>query len=105
MPKVEWFGQAGHFVDAKACRFHLHTHVAGVCVSTVGEYGPSDWPKNLKMTAPLTTNPDALYETAVFKIREDGETEGEPINMKHWKTRDVANAMHAQTVNDYTEEK
>lgn len=105
MAKVEWFGQAGHFVDAKACRFHLHTHVNGVCVSTVGEYYPTGSTKRGGKPWPLTTNPDALYETMAFKILEDGDTEAEPINTRHWKTRDIANAMHAQIVNDYAEEK
>lgn len=36
----KYFGCAGHFICAHDCQFHIHTHVGGYCVSTVGEYMP-----------------------------------------------------------------
>lgn len=38
----EWFGNAGHFIVAAYCRFHLTTKVGAYLVSTVGEYFPSE---------------------------------------------------------------
>ncbi len=34
----EWFGNAGHFMCARWCRFHLCTKVGNYLISTVGEY-------------------------------------------------------------------
>ena len=36
----KWFGNAGHFICASHCRFHLTTLIGGWMVSTVGEYLP-----------------------------------------------------------------
>jgi len=36
----KWFGNAGHFICGKWCRFHLCTQVGDYLVSTVGEYVP-----------------------------------------------------------------
>lgn len=36
--KWEWYGNAGHFVCGRWCRFHLTTKVGNYVVSTVGEY-------------------------------------------------------------------
>ena len=33
-----WFGNAGHFICSRWCRFHLTTQVGKYLVSTVGEY-------------------------------------------------------------------
>ena len=33
----EWFGNAGHFICSRWCRFHMTTKVGGYLVSTVGE--------------------------------------------------------------------
>lgn len=38
--RVRWFGNAGHFICAQWCRFHLTTQVGKYLVSTVGEYWP-----------------------------------------------------------------
>ena len=35
--KWEWFGNAGHFICADKCRFHLTTLVGKILVSTVGQ--------------------------------------------------------------------
>lgn len=37
-----WFGNAGHFICARECRFHLCTQVGKFLVSTVGEYLPRE---------------------------------------------------------------
>lgn len=34
----EWFGNVGHFICGRWCRFHLATRVGDWFVSTVGEY-------------------------------------------------------------------
>jgi hypothetical protein len=34
----EWFGNAGHFLCGRWCRFHLATKIGPWLVSTVGEY-------------------------------------------------------------------
>lgn len=36
----KWFGNAGHYICACWCRFHLTTQIGKVLVSTVGEYWP-----------------------------------------------------------------
>ncbi len=60
-----WFGRAGHLIVADRCRFHLHTHVGPVCVSTVGEYFPlPDGPMD-------EIGVDRLYETMVFRLGDD----------------------------------
>lgn len=35
-----WFGNAGHFICGRDCRFHLATQIGGFLVSTVGQYLP-----------------------------------------------------------------
>lgn len=37
-----WFGNAGHFICAQWCRFHLCTQVGDYLVSTVGEHVPDE---------------------------------------------------------------
>lgn len=58
-----YFGCVGHFIMGSRCRFHLHTHVGGHCVSTVGELllSPTD-------TKFETVGVGRLYETMVFKL-------------------------------------
>ncbi len=36
----KWFGNAGHFICANHCRFHMTTQVGPWLVSTVGQYWP-----------------------------------------------------------------
>lgn len=38
--KWRWFGNAGHFICGRWCRFHLCTKVGKFLISTVGEYWP-----------------------------------------------------------------
>jgi hypothetical protein len=38
----KWFGDAGHFICAQWCQFHLCTLIGDALVSTVGKYFPDD---------------------------------------------------------------
>lgn len=38
--KWKWFGNAGHFICARWCQFHLCTRVGDYLISTVGQYWP-----------------------------------------------------------------
>lgn len=100
-----WFGQAGHFIAANWCRFHLHTHVGKYCVSTVGDYHPptmdhgrlvvpaSDWPME-------TIGWQRSFETMVF-VLVDGETNGSEIDFSAYEDRDAANAGHLEMCRKY----
>lgn len=92
----KWFGQAGHFIAANSCRFHLHTHVGRYCVSTVGDYHPSMMRGRGDTEEPNTIGLNRFYETMVFEIRDDGETNGQEIDFVGYNDRDAANAGHAE---------
>jgi hypothetical protein len=91
-----YFGHAGHFIGAPSCRFHLHTHVHGYCVSTVGDYHPAHKPHD----GPAEQiGYDRLYETMVFKLGPDDE----PINwteieMEGYADDEEADAGHEAMV-------
>ena len=38
----KWYGNAGHFICAQWCEFHLCTEVGAFLVSTVGQYMPPE---------------------------------------------------------------
>lgn len=105
-PKVEWFGQAGHFIAANHCRFHLHTHVGGWCVSTVGDYHPPyRFDRATRSLRPARDTdgveeigPDRTFETMVFKVLPDGETADGELDFRAYNDRDSANAGHAALV-------
>jgi hypothetical protein len=86
----QWFGQAGHFVAADRCRFHLHTHVGPFCVSTVGAFFVHDDDRGPTAIGA----PDRTYETMVFRLDKDGETDGSDIDMSPYNDLDAANAGH-----------
>lgn len=100
MTKIEWFGQAGHFVSAKDCQFHLHTHVGGYCISTVGEYIPRGERHPEPIGGSAKVDRGRLYETMVFKLTEDGsDILGEsPLEMIPYWERNAANAGHMAAV-------
>lgn len=95
--KTEHFGQAGHFCAASQCRFHLHTHVDGKCISTVGEYYPRNWTKD----EPDTIGRERIYETMVFTLNEDGDHNGCDEDFAAYNDRDDANKGHAEMVEKY----
>jgi len=92
----EWFGQAGHHICSDRCRFHLHTHVGGFCVSTVGESYVDH-----RDDEPDEVGADRLYETMVFRLR-DGESDYcNPLVAKPYNDRDAANAGHLAACEEY----
>lgn len=91
--KREWFGQAGHFCAARWCRFHLHTHVNGYCVSTVGDYHPPDR-NGCPQTAADTIGVDRFYETMVFKLDANGGTESDVLGFAPYNDQGEANDGH-----------
>lgn len=60
----QWFGEGGHFCGWRQCCFHLHTHVGGYCVSTVGCWHPVDGDRG----KPETIGVNRFYETYVFRL-------------------------------------
>lgn len=85
----EWFGFPGHFIAAKYCRFHLHTHVGGLCVSTVGDY----WPPGDRRQ--VTVGVGRAYETMVFPMEPYGEPDySRELALVGYNDRDEANAGH-----------
>ena len=72
MKDWEWFGEAGHACCAHDCLFHMHTHVNGYCVSTVGDYRVRV--KNRPAEEPEDVGFNRLYETMVFQIEKDGRS-------------------------------
>lgn len=56
----KWFGNAGHFICAQWCQFHLCTKVGKYLVSTVGQYVPDE------KVGYQDIGCDRKYETMVF---------------------------------------
>lgn len=101
-PRLQWFGQAGHFIAAEDCRFHLHTHVGRrYCVSTVGDYWP---PHRVDPEGPETIGIGRLYETMVFPLTKDGTdvADWSGLEMAPYTTRDDADAGHARMVRKWS---
>lgn len=101
MNNWKWFGEAGHFICADMCRFHLHTHVGNYCVSTIGGYYPS----NSKFMDKV--NLEGYYETMVFKIDENGAwiLDDEHINeieRLSYQTQNEADNGHMETCIKYS---
>lgn len=92
-----YYGQAGHFIGAKRCRFHIHTHVRGYCVSTVGEWFPKSGGADVDGDArgcEVSGIPDSFYETMVFELDVDGDHDARPLTSMTYPTRDLANVGH-----------
>lgn len=93
-----YYGQAGHFVGAKRCRFHLHTHVRGFCVSSVGEWFPKAQAHNADdwsvVGVEMSSVSGSFYETMVFQLGVDGDHNARPEVTMHFRDRDEANAGH-----------
>ena len=68
-----YFGYPGHFCASHNCRWHLHTHVNGWCVSTVGDYHPRS---NKESDPPETVGVGRYYETYVAPIAAGSEEPG-----------------------------
>lgn len=92
-----YFGQAGHFIGAKRCRFHIHTHARGFCVSTVGEWFPKAGARDVDGDAigvAMSSAPESFYETMIFELDADGDHNARPLMATTYPTRDLANAGH-----------
>lgn len=99
-----WFGQAGHFIGAASCLFHLHTHIGKYCVSTIGEYHPRS-AGHRGMEEPTEIGCDRIYETMVFELGEDGKPESwSEIDMHGYSERSEAAAGHMKMCRKYAEE-
>jgi hypothetical protein len=90
LAKIQWFGQPGHFIGADKCRFHLHTHVNGHCISTVGEYYPDPGGRA------ETVGSDRFYETMVFDEEDAGA--GQHVDFAAYNDHRSADAGHAAMV-------
>lgn len=60
-----WCGEAGHFICASDCRFHLCTRVGNHRISTVGDYRPRGGERQ-------EIGYKRFYETMVFAVAGDG---------------------------------
>jgi hypothetical protein len=89
--KRVWFGSAGHFVASNGCRFHLHTHIGDVCISTVGDYRPRDAAEYEK---PHSIGSGRTFETMAFRLDADGDHDGVDIAFNGYNDRDAANLGH-----------
>jgi hypothetical protein len=97
MSNAKWLSEAGHFCGSKNCRFHLHTHVNGYCVSTVGEYYPPSMGGRMD-----TVGRDRFYETMVFELDDDEAWKSsEHVDFAPFNNRDAANSGHMAMVQKY----
>lgn len=90
----QWFGQAGHFICAHDCLFHLHTHVNGYCVSTIGDYYPSYKRKGDDLGEAHEVGYQRMFETMIFRLTSDGGVEGGELECVPYNERDEAAAGH-----------
>src|SRR5262245_46801635 len=79
----QWYGNAGHFICGRWCRFHLATRVGPWLVSTVGEFvhprhgGGSEIEEARWLRANWPGEDiglDRKYETMVFRAGDPCET-------------------------------
>jgi hypothetical protein len=99
----KYFGHAGHLIVASSCIHHIHTHVNGYCVSTVGDYYPDYKRKGDSMGERETIGYGRFLETYVFKLKEgtdDVENYSE-IDHEGWQTGEEADAGHEAMVAKY----
>lgn len=96
----EWFGHPGHFILCYRCCWHLHTHVGGYCVSSVGGLHPrGDEVWDLRHE-PLGADRDHLFETLVFPPSfwrpHTFHEEFEPVDIAKYRTRQEAEKGHME---------
>jgi hypothetical protein len=95
--KREYFGYPGHFICADRCKFHVHTHVNGFCVSTVGMY----YVRALDMK-PTEVGHGRLFETMVFPLGPDGEPSSySEMECAAYNDAAAADAGHEKMVRKY----
>lgn len=99
--EVRHYGEPGHFCGGDRCVWHLHTHVNGWCVSSVGEYKPkshdnSSWEP---LGAAHDDRGGRIYETMVFPSVGDGHPDRwTSYTMKPAWSREEADENHAAIV-------
>jgi hypothetical protein len=89
----EWFGQAGHFVGDLRCRWHLHTHVNGYCVSSVGEW--------YHRSSLVEVSFLCLYETKVFDLINGKEEDLSALESKGYNDPAAADRGHMEICAKY----
>ena len=115
----QWYGNAGHFICGRWCRFHLCTKVGRYLVSTVGEYvHPSKSGASEKTEAeylekhPLgdTIGCDRLFETMVFQAGKACDCgcgmpniKGSALDYAPANTRKEARAAHMRLCRKWAE--
>jgi len=100
-----WYGNAGHFICASRCRFHLCTEVGEYLVSTVGEFFAKL--DDEEMT-PVGSGDKENYETIVFVWTgrcECGcglpEIDGSDLECVRYETPKEANEGHLKLIEKY----
>lgn len=109
MSERRYFGRPGHFIAAESCAFHIHTHVNGWCVSTVGEYRPPQVWEGDNWRARKRTDPieevgydGRTYETMVFPLgADDAPSDWSGVDMRGYTDREEAERGHEETVRRY----
>lgn len=85
----------GHFICADRCRWFRHHHVGRWCVSSVGEYDRDGDGTHHAIGGRGPGEPPQLYETMVFQLDEDYETEDwSERDSDRYATRAEAEAGH-----------
>jgi hypothetical protein len=93
----KYFGYPGHFICADRCKFHIHTHVNGFCVSTVGAYYMRE--KDKEQTE---VGYGRLYETMVFPLGPDGNPSScSELECAAYNDHGSADAGHEKMVRKY----
>ena len=114
----EWYGNAGHFICGRWCRFHLCTKIGPFVVSTVGEYVHPMRSKGSEMTESLwladnqwgeEIGSGRKFETMVF--RHDGAScqcgcglpnhDGHDLDSRGYNTPADARAGHMAMCEKY----
>ena len=102
MAAVVHHGMPGHFIGAQRCCFRMHSTVNGRWkVSTVGCYHPLSGDQ--ETPTPIGAGADALYETMVFDLSGEADSEWAEVHCKRYATEEAAERGHAATIAKYLE--
>ena len=99
----KYLGRAGHFIASDSCLHHLHTHVNGYCVSTVGDYYPGHHRQGDDLGERETVGCGRFFETYVFRLTADGDDveSWSEIDSVASQTADEADAAHEAMCSRY----
>lgn len=94
-------GVAGHFIDSQSCALRLHWRIGSLRISTVGACLALDWSDQhaTERERQVRVGSGRWSETMVFRVRNNGTPEGEPIDYNEiatatCDTRDSRDAEH-----------